>query len=252
MRPLFSAASEFDDAFVLSRVLYGDSDCIVRLLCKKNGRIDAFVRAGMRSTKTRPGTISAPSLIKITFVRGRNNALARISHFDTCASTFSWSSSLESLANVSYIAEIIDKFIAHSEESVSFYVILANTLGKMSVKQHNTQLLRAFELKLLAFCGYLPELSFVVDSPGSHSMAYDSNSCHLLAQKREGCLVFSEGARVAAKQLVENPIGLKVEFSAEVLLEVGQIFASRLKFITNKPLKSIEFLKGLKKEIGSS
>jgi recombinational DNA repair protein (RecF pathway) len=107
------------------------------------------------------------------------------------------------------------------------------------------ELLRAFELKLLAYVGHLPDLKEAVDYPLQKVAAYDPASGHLLATAEFGTVAFDEDARVSALALLNAPIADVPSQDAQTLRQIAKIFSFRLHEQKKGPLKSVEFLKEL-------
>jgi DNA repair protein RecO len=236
---------EYDEAIVTSLVRYGEADCIARLFCRERGRLVAFCRGGLKPSARRGGILQAPARAHVGLQIRPNSDLASLMQIDLAAHTLLLSSQLRSFGLASYVAEVVELFIPEHEPAFEVFDLLDTMLKEFSVQNTGPAILRAFELKLLAYCGYLPDLTDVVDCPGKSVMAYDSINGHLLASWQPGLVAFDESARQAALSLLCEPLESVQSHSEPVLRMVAQIFYGRLRQHSKGPLRSVEFLKSV-------
>lgn len=213
---------EYDEAIITSMVRYGEADCIVRLFCAQKGSVGAFVKNGLRSSKTRGSIIQAPARAYVGTFSKPNVNLHRLVQVEIASATFLLSNNLRMWGFAAYIAELIELFLPIEEpaEAVfkwadNLFTIFAQGLGTASQ-------LRAFELKLLNHCGYLPDLTSAV-----HKVASD------------------ESVRQAALCLLNCSLNESPEYDELLLRQVAAIFFNHLRSFHKGPLRSVDFLKSL-------
>ena len=85
---------DYDEAIITSMVRYGEADCIVRLFCAKKGSISAFVKNGLKSSKTRGSIIQAPARAYIGTSCKPNVTLHRLVQVDIASLNFLLSGNL--------------------------------------------------------------------------------------------------------------------------------------------------------------
>ncbi len=236
---------EYDEAIITSMVRFGDADCIVRLFCKNKGRISAFVKNGLKPSKTRGGVMQAPAKATVGLYAKPNSDLFQLTHVDVASHTYSLASNLRGFGLACYLAEISEIFIAEYEQSSDIYCLLDEAYLLLAKNHTGPCLLRAFELKLLALCGYLPELSYSADFPEKAPTVFDPVSGHLLAEGNGNQIPFSVHAQQAAILLAMSPLASLPQIDMDSLRMVGRIFSSRLRQVRSTPLKSIAFLKSV-------
>lgn len=240
MRPVL-----YDEAIVTSRVRYGDADCIIRLFCKEQGRVCAFVKNGLKPSKRRGGILQVPSRARVGLIANPHSDLYRLSELDMAAYVLGFGDSLRALGWAAYVAELIETFFAEGEALPDFFDIADETFKQIAKGHTRPEVLRAFELKLLAYVGHLPDFKEAVDNPLQRVAAYDPASGHLLALAEPGSVAFDEEARVAALTLLEADMADVPSQSEQVLRQIARIFAFRLREHKKGPLKSVEFLREL-------
>jgi len=150
--------------------------------------------------------------------------------------------SLKAFGYAAYFAELIEKFLPEADPSPAIFLTIEEML--QSLVNHGAQafLLRAFELRLLSYCGYLPEMPN--DKDEARVVAFDPVGCRLLSASCENSVPFSSQAVRLAKTMLIAKIG-SVNYDHPVLelLMIGRIFQSRLRLMGLGPLKTVSFLK---------
>jgi len=153
--------------------------------------------------------------------------------------------SLRGLGWAAYVTELVEAFFAEGEKAGEFFEVVDQTLQMIAKGATRPELLRSFELKLLAYVGHLPDLTEAVDYPLQRVAAYDPASGHLLAIAEAGTVEFSEESRLSALELLQASMSQVPSFNDQILRQVAKIFACRLREQKTGPLKSVEFLREL-------
>lgn len=233
-----------DDAIVTSLVRYAEADCIVHLLCRRLGSVHAFMPRGLRPSRRRSGSpLQAPAKAKVCMRLSRTHSLARLVRADVVGSTCLLSRSLRAFAFACYVTELTEALLPQDESAMPFFTVLSSALTHIAQGDEKDCLLRAFELKLLHFCGELPNLQQVADMPGAPPVVYHPQRGQLLAQRLQGCLPFGQCASVAASALVRSRLHERPTVSKPVLRQLELVLASRLRQCMTKPLRSTAFLR---------
>jgi len=235
----------YDEAILTSRIRYGDADCIIRLFCKERGRIAAFVKNGMLPSKRRGGLLQVPSRARVGLVHSPHSEFYRLNEIDIASYICGFGDSLRGLGWAAYVTELVEAFFAEGETALEFFEVVDQVLQAIASGRTKPEVLRAFELKLLAYVGHLPDLTEAVDCPSQRVAAYDPASGHLLAIAEAGTVPFDEESRLAALELVSAPMTDVPEFNEHVLRQIAKIFVFRLREQKKGPLKSVEFLREL-------
>lgn len=229
----------FDDALLTSVVRYGESDCVVRLFTKQSGRIAAFFKRGLKITKGN-GIAQAPALAHIGFIESPNK-LARLVSLDLDPKTYLAFGSPKIFGYAAYLAELVEKFLPEADPAPDVYSMIEEAFLALMERGATPVILRWFELRLLDYCGYLPEIS--TEACRENVVAFDPISCQFLDEKTDGSIPFSIEALKLAEVMLIAKIGA-VNYDNEVLLlMIGRIFQSRLKLLGCSPLKSVLYLK---------
>jgi DNA repair protein RecO len=235
---LLSPTPIFDEAMVTSVVRYRDSDCIVRLFTKNHGRITAFYPRGLKSSKKGNGVIQSPSFACVSFLPSKQEGMAKLMSCDTHPQSLVFCLSAKSYFLGSYLSEIIEILLPLEEQAGEIFFLSQKIVDLLKVSDNLEVYLRAFELKLLKFTGYLPDLDIDLDQIA----AYDPQKGIFLQEQLPNTVVFSREALNLAKTLLATPIEeLDRTLNTNLLMMIAKIFHIRLRQINQKPLNSIKF-----------
>lgn len=228
----------YDDAFITSVVPFGESDCIVRLFTRQSGRMSAFFKRGL-SGKKGAFTAQAPALARVG-LNESGQKLARLHSCDIDPKTLSLFSSVKAFGYSAYLAELIEKFLPEGDPAESIFELVEDSLANLFVDDTRACMLRGFELRLLDFCGYLPEMPN--DDEEDQIVAFDPILSRFLFEANENSLPFSPLAVKLAKAMLIAKIGA-INYEGPELIMIGRIFQSRIKLMGLSSLKSVAFLK---------
>jgi recombinational DNA repair protein (RecF pathway) len=217
---------EHDDVLVTAVVPYGDDDLVVRLFGRARGRVGAFARKARASRRRFPG-LSAPSLGRAAVQERHGSELLELKELDVDPALLALASDLRGFGHAAYVAELVERLLPEAEPAPEVFDLVSDALLSIARSGPSARLLRALELKLLLFLGYLPDL-------------FDADAVHV-----EGGGLLDD-ARLAALALVQAPdLGHLPNVDDELLRPVSRIFASHLRRQGGPPLKSVQFLASL-------
>jgi DNA repair protein RecO len=240
-RSAFARPIHYDDAFITSIVRYGESDCIVRIFTRKFGRINAFFKRGFLGKKG-IGLVQALALARVGLIY-TSNKLSCLVTCDLDPKVIIRSSSLKAFGYIAYMAELIEKFLPQEDFAPEIFSLVEDVFADLLVNQARPSLLRAFELKLLDCCGYMPELPSLKEE--KKIIAFDPVSSKFLFETSSNFLPFSYSAIMLVRSMLIAKVGSINYEGNDELMMIGRIFQSRLKLMGLLPLKSVAFLKQL-------
>lgn len=230
----------YDEAFVTSLVRYGESDCIVRLFLRREGRLVAFFKSGLAIKKTR-GAIQSPSLARVGYIPGHEGRMARLCSCDLDPKSYLWASSLKLFAYGNYLAELTEKLLPEEEPAHQIFDLLHEALLACGKWGAEAAILRAFELKLLEYLGYLPEFPRDLTT----RIFYDPLACHFVNEHQAQSFELSPDALSTAQAMLNSPFQTIASKDEHLLTVIGRIFFSRLRLMGMLPLKSTAFFREL-------
>lgn len=144
------------EAVVLKAFDYGEADRILTLFSAGQGKLRAMAK-GVRRTKSRmSGHLDLFTRSTLLVATGRQ--LDIITQADTLESFRPVREDLERLSHAHYIAELVDGFSAERLANYPLYALTVATMRRLGGDLDPELVVRSFELQLLGFTGYRPQL----------------------------------------------------------------------------------------------
>lgn len=144
------------EAIVLKSYDYGEADRILTLYTAHTGKLRAIAK-GVRRTKSRKaGHLDHLTRTNLLLARGRN--LDIITEADTIENFRPMRDDLWRSSHGHYLAELIDSFSVEDLANYPVYALSVSTLRRLAAAADLDLVMRAFELQLLGFTGYRPQL----------------------------------------------------------------------------------------------
>jgi DNA repair protein RecO (recombination protein O) len=144
------------EAIVLKSYDYGEADRILTLCTAQTGKLRAIAK-GVRRTKSRKaGHLDHLTRSNLLLARGRN--LDIITQADTIETFRPMRDDLWRSSHGHYVAELVDSFSVENLANYPVYALCVSTLRRLATAPDLDMVTRAFELQLLGFTGYRPQL----------------------------------------------------------------------------------------------
>jgi DNA repair protein RecO (recombination protein O) len=244
------------EAIVLKRIILGEADKILVLYTPNLGKISAIAKGSRRPKSKLAGHLELLTHCRMMLARGQN--LDVISQSETVSGFMPLRDNLWHTSLALYAAELVDQLTEEHIDNYPVYQLLLETLHRLSEGDNGELTLRYFELHLLAYLGYKPEL----------------NECTICKSRLQPGdeNYFSAGAGgvlcpdCRRKQPLSRPISLnalktlrywqsndyekarKVKVGVELMQELEIILRQYIRYILERDLKSTAWLDRLKRE----
>ncbi|GAC1321414.1 MAG: DNA repair protein RecO [Chloroflexota bacterium] len=144
------------EAIVLKGYNYGEADRILTLCTPHAGKVRVIAK-GVRRTKSRMGG-HLDLLTRSTVLVARGRQLDIVTQAETIENFRALREDLSRGTYASYIVELVDSFSADQLGNYPVYALTVTTLRRLADSLDLEMVTRAFELQLLAFTGYRPQL----------------------------------------------------------------------------------------------
>ena len=144
------------EAIVIKHSRLGEADRILVLLTPNLGKIRAVAR-GVSRPKSRLGG-HVELLAHSTMMLARGRTLDVVSQSQTLDSFPKLRADLWLTAYALYVAELVERFTVEHSDCYPIYMLLLDTLRRLEGADNAELVLRYFELHLLGYLGYRPEL----------------------------------------------------------------------------------------------
>ncbi len=167
------------EALVLKTSPMGEAGLIVTLYSRDVGKLRAAAHGIRKPTSKMVGHLEPLNRVELSLVRsGSGDGLDNITQAQVVESFPGLKANLESIAKGVYMAELVDGFGIEGGGNPETYALLVDTLRFLDNYPESSLTLRYFEVQLLKFSGFMPELYRCVEcrqeiSPGQHVFSPD-------------------------------------------------------------------------------
>jgi DNA repair protein RecO (recombination protein O) len=243
------------EAIVLKGYNYGEADRILTLFTPNAGKLRAVAK-GIRRTKSRmAGHLDLFTRSSLLVARGRQ--LDIITQAETMESFRPMREDLVRLSYGHYVAELLDSFTAEALANYPLYTLAVTTFRRLAGSSSLDLVVRAFELQLLGFTGYRPQLHRCLNcnapiEPASNHFSAKMGGvlCPQCGDSDRGAPPISVDALKAMRNLQTNESGmlqlppLREDIRREVEQRLSEYITYRLE---GRP-RSVRFLDTLRAE----
>ena len=242
-----------DQALVVGRVLYGDSDCVVTLLTEGHGLQPVFAR-GARRSRPRFGTALELFVHLHAQWRARGQAaMPSLVVADQIDDHRGLRGDLDRMSLAQYATEAVRWSCQEAEPVPEVFALLLGMLDLLAAGNAGPALWAAFQIKLLDLLGFGPELGCCV---GCRSVPPPSRSvllfleeggvlCRACRREREDGLLLSWPSLDALRRLRSLPLGSScaLPLPPQAPAQLRALLPRALQHVLGRALKSLELIR---------
>jgi DNA repair protein RecO (recombination protein O) len=255
---------------ILRQTKLGEFDKIVTIYTPELGKLRAVAKGACRPKSKLGGNVEPLTHSLMLLAKGRN--LDIITQSQTINGFLALKSDLWRMACGLYVLELIDSFTVEGGENRPLFDSLLDILHQLSEPDSNDTALRYFELHLLHYLGYRPQLRRCVscDTPLKPVINFFSPSkggllcphCSSEENRRydqigstsaRPFLPLSVGALKVLRlwQSCDYPTARRVKVKPELSRELELVLCDYIRCILQRELRSLAWLKELRRQIVS-
>ena len=255
---------------ILKQTKLGEFDKIVTIYTPEFGKLRAVAKGACRPKSKLGGNVEPLTHSLMLLAKGRN--LDIVTQSQTINGFLALKSDLWRMACGLYVLELIDSFTVEGGENRPLFDLLLDILQQLSEPDNNETALRYFELHLLHYLGYRPQLRRCVscDSPLKPVVNFFSPSkggllcphCHSEENRRYEQIETistrpSSPLSVEALKVLrlwqgcDYATSRRVKVKPDLSQELEQVLCQYIRYIVQRELKSLTWLKELRKESAS-
>jgi DNA repair protein RecO (recombination protein O) len=255
---------------ILRQTKLGEFDKIVTIYTPEFGKLRAVAKGASRPKSKLGGNVEPLTHSLMLLAKGRN--LDIVTQSQTINGFPALKSDLWRMACGLYVLELIDSFTVEGGENRPLFDLLLDILQQLSEPDSNETALRYFELHLLHYLGYRPQLRRCVscDSPLKPVVNFFSPSkggllcphCHSEENRRYAqieTISTSPSFPLSVQALkvlrlwqsCDYATSRRVKVKPELSRELEQVLCEYIRYIVQRELKSLTWLKELRKETAS-
>jgi DNA repair protein RecO (recombination protein O) len=246
-------------AIIIKQTKLGEADKIITFYSPEFGKLKAIAKGTRRPCSKLSGNVEPLTYSQMMLAKGRN--LDIITQSQTTDSFLALKSDLWRMSCGLYLLELIDSFTVENNENRPLFDLLLASLHRLCQTDSSEIVLRYFELHLLHYLGYRPELRCCVscNSPLKPVINFFSPG-------QGGVLCpYCSWKEPMARPLAVEPLKIlrlwqdcdyatarRVKLRSELSSELEQMLQEYIKYLLQREVKSAAWLQELKGNGSSS
>ena len=152
------------EAIVIKRIDLGEADKILTIFTPNFGKLRVVAKGVRKVTSRLAGHVELFTRNTMLLAKARN--LDIVTQSETVDAYRPLHEDLSRIAHASYASELLDALTPDALENYPVYRLAVETFALISEDAHQDRVLRWYELQLLGYMGYAPELSRCVQCGG--------------------------------------------------------------------------------------
>jgi DNA repair protein RecO (recombination protein O) len=243
------------EAIMLRYNEYGEADRILTLYTRQRGKIRAIAK-GVRKVRSRKaGHLEPFTRVELQLAVGREMYIVTQAE---AKDTFPiLRQDLLKMSYATYSAELVDKFTYDEEENSAIFRLLVRTLSRLSKDYDPETVIRYFEIHLLDFLGFRPELQTcvncgqdVVEQDQFFSSAHGGVLCPKCGQGREGARPVSQQALKYMRHFQRSRFrdALRARPAPSIQREQEILQQHYITYLLERAINSSSFLRRIRRE----
>ncbi|MCX5803202.1 MAG: DNA repair protein RecO [Proteobacteria bacterium] len=145
-----------DEAIVLFKRAYGESDKIIRLFTLKSGKIGAIAKGANKSQKRFMNTLEPFNHINVEYFERHGKGMVRIENADIIETNSGIETSLKKACTAGFFTEFVDKLTKEKERHDELFYTLKEVLKNIKHVEFTFNDILYYQLKMLETLGYMP------------------------------------------------------------------------------------------------
>ncbi len=244
-----------DNAFIINKIDFGESDLIITLFTQERGRISAIGKGAKRSRRRFPGSLELFSLVSFNGFIKNPLALTRIDECQVIEPFLAIQDDLRSYFCGCYFLEIVNRCCAERQANKAFFNLLNDIFTFLTTVPHNRNFncrIRLFELQIITLLGFKPQLSCCLDcgkeldkgrffhfSPQTGGLV-----CETCQPRHPASFTISRGTinMLNEAHRLDNELRNKLNFTPQVEHESARLCRALLRWHSGCEFKSLKIL----------
>jgi len=148
-----------DEAIILSKMAYGESDRIMRLYTLASGKISAIAKGANKSQKRFINTLEPFNHIRFEYFEKQSKGMVRIDSADVIESGSGMETSLKKVSAAAFFAEFADRLTKDREKNTVLFYTLKDIFKRLKNSEFAYEDILYYELKMLKILGFMPNLT---------------------------------------------------------------------------------------------
>ena len=237
------------EAVVIKRSDLGEADKILTIFTPHFGKLRVVAKGVRKVTSRLAGHVELFTRSQMLLAKARN--LDIVTQSETMDAYRPLHDDLSRIAHASYAAELLDALTPDALENYPVYKLTAETLRLLSEDADADRVLRWFELQLLGYMGYAPELGKCVECQNDLAPTVNGFSASLGGVVCASCRRAGVGRDLSVNALKVLRLMQRNSYAAvsrvrldqELQAELQGTTQSYITYILERELRSTHFVK---------
>ena len=144
------------EGIILRRIDFGEADRLLTLFTREYGKLRAVAKGARKPQSRKTGHVDLFMRTRFQMARGRD--LDIITQAEMVESYAPLRGNLVRTTYAAYAVELLDRFTAEEDQNLNLYNLLSGALDWLAVHRDLRLVARFYELRLLSFVGFQPQL----------------------------------------------------------------------------------------------
>ena len=145
------------DSIVLKHAEMGEADRAVTIFSRQRGKLRVIAKGVRKIRSRRAGHLEPFTRVTLQLASSKNMPI--VTQAETQDPHMGLREDLKHIGEASYVVELLDRFTYEEGENIPIFNLLADTLTRLENQEVDNQLvLRYYEIRLLDYVGFRPEL----------------------------------------------------------------------------------------------
>jgi DNA repair protein RecO (recombination protein O) len=212
------------EAIIIKRTRLGETDRVL-VLYTPGGKTKAIAKGASRPGSKFGGHVELLTHSQLLLARG--HAFDVVTQAQTIHSFLPLKENLKLMTGGMYIAELVDAFTEEDIEDRGLFRLMVEAFDQLSTAKFPDTVLRYFELQILDYSGYKPELGHCI-------------ACNKPLEPAANCFCAAQGGALCIECGFEEPVASPLSLNALKVMRLWQNcdFASALKVNINQELST--------------
>lgn len=237
------------EGLIIKRIDLGEADRILTVYTPNFGKLRVVAKGVRRITSRLSGHVELFTRSSMLLAKARN--LDIITQSETVDAYRPLHDDLSRIAHASYAAELLDALTPDALENYPVYKLSAEAFSLLSEDPNPTRALRWFEMRLLTYMGYAPELSRCVQCEGELAPVTNGFSAPQGGVVCAACRKVGVGRDLSVNALKVMRLMQRSGYSAvsrvridpDLAAELAATMHSYITYILERELRSAHFVK---------
>ncbi len=155
-------AFQKDEAFVLFKRAYGESDKIIRLFTRTSGKIAVIAKGANKSQKRFMNALEPFNYLNVEYFEKPGGGMARLENADIKETHEGIEKSFRKTCIASFFTELVDKLTKEREPHETLFLAVRGVLGAVKDREFSYADVLHHQLQILNLMGFMPNLDSCV------------------------------------------------------------------------------------------